>query len=119
MRLDPRVREAFRKFGAIGGRKGGPKGGKARMASLTDDERRDLARKAAAVRWAKAKRIVTSVAIGLLLTEEVIKYFWHHPEVEHVEVTLPTVPPPLIEINVHDEVAVTDEEKGAVVAALA
>jgi hypothetical protein len=35
------------------GRKGGLKGGKARAASLTPEQRRDAARKAAAARWAQ------------------------------------------------------------------
>lgn len=37
------------------GRKGGLKGGKARFAAMTPQERRALARKAARARWAKAK----------------------------------------------------------------
>ena len=37
------------------GRLGGLKGGKARTAKLTPEERRDLARKAVLVRWAKEK----------------------------------------------------------------
>jgi hypothetical protein len=37
------------------GRLGGRKGGKARMAQLTPEERRALARKAIHTRWAKAK----------------------------------------------------------------
>lgn len=38
---------------AKSGRKGGKKGGKARAAKLTVEERADIARKAAAKRWAK------------------------------------------------------------------
>jgi hypothetical protein len=38
------------------GRLGGLKGGKARTAKLTAEERRALARKAVLVRWAKAKK---------------------------------------------------------------
>ena len=40
------------------GKKGGPKGGKARTSALTPEERKELARQAAAARWAghKAKR---------------------------------------------------------------
>jgi hypothetical protein len=53
VKLDPKVREAFRAFGRIGGRKGGPKGGASRMAQLTAAERRALAKKAAAARWGK------------------------------------------------------------------
>jgi hypothetical protein len=37
------------------GRKGGKKGGKARMAQLTPAERSELARKAIRIRWARAK----------------------------------------------------------------
>ena len=37
------------------GRKGGLKGGKARAESMTADERRDAARKAAQARWANKK----------------------------------------------------------------
>lgn len=35
------------------GRKGGLKGGKARAASLTPEQRKEIARKAASVRWKK------------------------------------------------------------------
>jgi len=38
------------------GRKGGLKGGKARFAAMTAEERHALARKAARARWAKAKK---------------------------------------------------------------
>jgi len=38
------------------GRLGGLKGGKARTAKLTAEERRALARKAVLARWAKAKK---------------------------------------------------------------
>ncbi len=37
------------------GRKGGKKGGKARMAQLTAAERSELARKAIRIRWARVK----------------------------------------------------------------
>jgi len=37
------------------GRLGGLKGGKARVAKLTPEERRDLARKAVLTRWAREK----------------------------------------------------------------
>ncbi len=40
---------------ALGRLGGGPTGGKARMAKLTPEERRALAKKAARARWAKAK----------------------------------------------------------------
>jgi hypothetical protein len=56
VKLDPKVRAAFRTLGSIGGKKGGPKGGKSRMAALTADERRTLAKKAAAARWAKPSK---------------------------------------------------------------
>jgi hypothetical protein len=39
---------------AAAGQKGGQKGGKARAATLTPEERSDAARKAAAARWKKA-----------------------------------------------------------------
>jgi hypothetical protein len=55
MKLDPKTLEAFRALGRIGGKKGGPKGGKSRMSSLTATERRALAQKAAAARWAKKR----------------------------------------------------------------
>lgn len=55
MKLDPKVRDAFRAFGRIGGKKGGPKGGKTRMAALTPEQRRALAKKAAAARWGRKK----------------------------------------------------------------
>lgn len=35
------------------GRKGGLRGGKARAAALTSEQRKEIARKAAAARWAK------------------------------------------------------------------
>jgi hypothetical protein len=37
------------------GRKGGLKGGRARMAQLSAEERRELGRKAASARWSKKK----------------------------------------------------------------
>ena len=43
------LKEHFSKLGKKGGRKGGP----ARMATLTPEQRRELARKAAAARWVK------------------------------------------------------------------
>lgn len=41
-------------LGRLGGRAGGSKGGKSRMAQLTPEERRALARKAILARWKKA-----------------------------------------------------------------
>jgi len=38
------------------GRLGGKKGGKARFAKLTPEEKRDIARKAVLARWAKVKK---------------------------------------------------------------
>jgi hypothetical protein len=48
-------KEALRRHLSKLGKKGGLKGGKARMASLTAKQRSALARKAARARWAKAK----------------------------------------------------------------
>jgi hypothetical protein len=42
---------AAKYLGSLGGKKGGSKGGKARMAALTDEGRSELGRKAAAARW--------------------------------------------------------------------
>jgi hypothetical protein len=47
------VKSAISKYLATIGRRGGLKGGKARMAALTPEQRTALARKAAAARWAK------------------------------------------------------------------
>jgi len=46
------MREVMREMGSRGGRKGGP----ARMASMTPEERRELARYAARQRWKKVKK---------------------------------------------------------------
>ena len=48
MKLPEEVQEFFRKQGAAGG--------KARAESLSAEERREAARKAVQVRWAKAKK---------------------------------------------------------------
>lgn len=45
----------MREMGKRGGKKGGPKGGKSRMSSLTPEERKELARKAANKRWENAR----------------------------------------------------------------
>jgi len=52
---EPREAEAPEKDPAAVslGRRGGLKGGKARAAKLTPEERREIAKKAAAARWAK------------------------------------------------------------------
>ena len=48
-----------------------------------------------ATTWARwAKRVAPALALVVLLTEEIVKYLWHHPEVEHVEVVLPALPLP-------------------------
>jgi hypothetical protein len=47
-------KEALRRHLSKLGKKGGPKGGKARMASMTPKQRKELAQKAAAARWGKA-----------------------------------------------------------------
>lgn len=39
------------------GQRGGKKGGKARTGAMTPDERKELAKKAAAARWAAAKKV--------------------------------------------------------------
>ena len=53
VKLDAAALEAFRALGRIGGKKGGPKGGKARWKGVSAEERRAHARKAAAARWRK------------------------------------------------------------------
>jgi len=45
--------EALRRHLSKLGKKGGPKGGKARMAALTATQRKALAKRAAAARWEK------------------------------------------------------------------
>jgi hypothetical protein len=57
VKLDPKIRDAFRALGRIGGKKGGPKGGASRMAKLTPEERRALAKKAARARWKKKREL--------------------------------------------------------------
>jgi len=51
-KLSPELREYFAKLG----RKGGLKGGHARAANMTEEERSASARKAVQARWAKAKK---------------------------------------------------------------
>lgn len=48
--------EEFRKLAKELGRRGGLKGGKARAAKMTPEERSESARKAARARWAKKRR---------------------------------------------------------------
>ena len=50
-KLPPDIREYFSKMG----KKGGPKGGHARAAKLTPEQRSESARKAVQARWAKKK----------------------------------------------------------------
>jgi hypothetical protein len=49
------VSKVMREMGRKGGKAAKGKGVKARMAALSPEERKDLARKAAKARWAKAK----------------------------------------------------------------
>ena len=53
---NPPVAKAKNPHAVALGRKGGLKGGKARFAAMTAEERHALARKAARARWAKAKK---------------------------------------------------------------
>jgi len=46
--------EAAAILGRIGGKIGGPKGGRARAKKLSAERRREIARKAARARWARA-----------------------------------------------------------------
>lgn len=48
---EPEPEDPVRAAAALLGRKGGLKGGKARAAKLTPEERAEIARKAAAARW--------------------------------------------------------------------
>lgn len=50
------VKEAALELVRAWGREGGKKGAKARWAGVTPEERRAHAKKAAAARWAKAKK---------------------------------------------------------------
>jgi len=51
-KLTPELRKYFSKLG----RKGGLKGGHARAANMTEEERSASARKAVQARWARAKK---------------------------------------------------------------
>jgi len=46
----------MREMGKKGGKAAGGEGGRKRMAALSPEERKELARKAAKARWAKAKK---------------------------------------------------------------
>jgi len=50
------ISEVMREMGRKGGKAAKGKGVKARMAALSPEERKALARKAAQARWAKARR---------------------------------------------------------------
>jgi hypothetical protein len=50
------ISKVMREMGRKGGKAAGGKGGKARMAALTPEQRKELAKKAAQTRWAKAKK---------------------------------------------------------------
>jgi hypothetical protein len=50
------ISEVMREMGRKGGKAAKGKGVKARMAALSPDERKELARKAAKARWAQAKK---------------------------------------------------------------
>jgi general stress protein YciG len=50
------ISKVMSEMGRKGGKAAGGKGGKARMAALTPEQRKELARKAARARWAKAKK---------------------------------------------------------------
>jgi len=52
------ISKVMREMGRRGGKAAGGKGGKKRMAALSPQERKDLARKAAQARWGKAKKKV-------------------------------------------------------------
>jgi hypothetical protein len=55
--MDPKLISAvMREMGRKGGKKGGKKGAKARMETLTPEQRTQIARKAAKARWARAKK---------------------------------------------------------------
>jgi hypothetical protein len=50
------ISKVMREMGKKGGKAAKGKGVKARMAALSPEERKDLARKAAKTRWAKTKK---------------------------------------------------------------
>lgn len=54
-RMPKKIRQYFVEQGAVGGKTGGKLGGPARAAALTPERRSEIARKAAAARWAKKK----------------------------------------------------------------
>ena len=50
------ISKVMREMGRKGGKAAAGKGGKARMAALTPEQRKELARKAAQTRWARVKK---------------------------------------------------------------
>jgi hypothetical protein len=50
------ISEVMREMGRKGGKAAAGKGGKKYMASLTPEQRKELARKAAQARWTKTKK---------------------------------------------------------------
>ena len=55
---DELISRVMREMGRRGGQKGGPNGGKARMASMTEEQRTELAKKAAAARWSDKPKAI-------------------------------------------------------------
>lgn len=56
LRYNPRMAEEKNPAAVALGKLGGSKGGKARAANMTPEERSESARKAAKARWAKKRR---------------------------------------------------------------
>ena len=50
------ISKVMREMGKKGGKAASGKGGRKRMAALSPEERKELARKAAQARWAKARK---------------------------------------------------------------
>jgi len=50
------ISEVMREMGKKGGKAAGGKGGRKRMAALSPEERKELARKAAKARWTNEKK---------------------------------------------------------------
>jgi len=50
------ISKVMREMGKKGGKAAGGKGGRKRMAALSPEERKELARKAAQARWAKERK---------------------------------------------------------------
>jgi hypothetical protein len=58
------ISKVMREMGRKGGKAAKGKGVRARMAGLTPEQRKELARKAATARWAKAKKKNKSSKVG-------------------------------------------------------